>query len=52
MDFKGKAEFGSNETGRFSTYYSRYSSIDFELTALDEKAINGDQLNASGQPMN
>lgn len=52
LDFKGKAEFGSNETGRFSTYYSRYGSIDFELTALDEKAINGDQLNASGQPMN
>ena len=51
-DFKGKAEFGSNETGRFSTYYSRYGSTDFELTALDEKAINGDQLNASGQPMN
>lgn len=52
LDFKGKAEFGSNETGRFSTYYSRYGSIDFELTALDEKAINGDQLNTSGQPMN
>lgn len=51
-DFKGKTEFGSNETGRFSTYYSRYGSTTFELAALDEKTIKGDQPNASGQPMN
>nr|WP_158002039.1 methyl-accepting chemotaxis protein [Pseudomonas fluorescens] len=50
--FKGKTEFGSNEIGRFSTYYSRYGSATFELAALDEKTINGDQPNASGQPMN
>jgi methyl-accepting chemotaxis protein len=50
--FKGKTEFGSNEIGRFSTYYSRYGSTTFELAALDEKTINGDQPNASGQPMN
>ena len=50
--FKGKTEFGSNEIGRFSTYYSRYGSSTFELAALDEKTINGDQPNASGQPMN
>jgi methyl-accepting chemotaxis protein len=50
--FKGQAAFGSNEIGRFSTYYSRYGSNRFELAALDEKAINGDQPNASGQPMN
>ena len=50
--FKGKTEFGSNEIGRFSTYFSRYGGATFELAALDEKTINGDQPNASGQPMN
>ncbi|ROM97938.1 hypothetical protein BK656_05450 [Pseudomonas brassicacearum] len=50
--FRGKSEFGSNEIGRFSTYYSRYGGTHFDLTALDENAINGNQPNASGQPMN
>ncbi|CAJ0557580.1 unnamed protein product, partial [Mesorhabditis spiculigera] len=50
--FKSKTEFGSNEIGRFSTYYSRYGSSTFDLAVLDEQTIRNDQPNTNGQQIN
>ena len=50
--FAGKAELGSNETGRFALYWSQPRAGQLTAMALPEHDMANTEIGPSGQPAN